>query len=128
MEFASGTGKGRRMTEFTMANRAVLAAMQTEKVRSTVRAKPLSRHKERIPYFRSRRNVSTLAIPPLRRPRPGNPLRPAEPLGFSTHRRRTKFKYHCKLSKTRANTKLPEIVGEKRGHRALTAVSSGGCG
>jgi hypothetical protein len=63
MEFASDTGKGRKMTEFIMAKRAVLAAMQTEKVRSTVRAKPFSRHKERKPYLRSRRNASMVGDP-----------------------------------------------------------------
>ena len=67
MELAPDTGNGRKMTEFTMANKALLAAMQTEKVRSTVRAKPLPRHKERTPYFRSSRNASMICGPPLRR-------------------------------------------------------------
>jgi hypothetical protein len=32
MELASNTGKGRKTTEFTMAKRAALAAMQAERV------------------------------------------------------------------------------------------------
>src|SRR5882762_3275601 len=106
MEFASDTGKGRKMTELTMAKRAVLAAMHTEKVRSTVRAKPLSRHKERTPYFRSRRNASMVCDPSIAETVICQPLRQAGPLGFSTHKRRAKFKYHCTLSKG-ANTKIP---------------------
>src|SRR5215469_8256893 len=58
MELASTTGKGRKMTELTIAKRTTFAAMQTEKVSSTVATKPLSRHKERNPYFRLRRNAS----------------------------------------------------------------------
>src|SRR5882762_4222373 len=82
MELASNTGKGRKTTEFTMAKRAALAAIQTEKVRSTVRAKPLSRHRERTPYFRSRRNASMIAILPLRRRRFCQSLRHTGRLGF----------------------------------------------
>src|SRR5207253_6038355 len=58
MELASGTGRGCKMTPCTIAKRAVLAAMQTAKVRTTVTAKPLSRHKDRRLYFKSRRNAS----------------------------------------------------------------------
>ena len=61
MELASATGKGRKTTEFTMAKRAALAAMHTEKVRNTVRAKPLSCHKERTPYL-ARRSMMSLRI------------------------------------------------------------------
>src|SRR5258708_13392662 len=113
MEFASDTGKGRKMTELTMAKRAVLAAMHTEKVRSTVRAKPLSRHKERTPYFRSRRNASMVCDPSIAETVICQPLRRAGPLGFSTHKRRTKFKYHCTLSKG-ANTKIPGKYSTRR--------------
>jgi hypothetical protein len=60
MELASGTGKGLRTTPLTIAKRAVLAAMQTENVRTTVATKPLSRHNERRLYFRSRRNASMI--------------------------------------------------------------------
>ena len=63
MELASATGSGRKMTEFTMAKSAAFAAMQTANVSSTVSAKPLSRHNERTPYFRSRKNVSIFALP-----------------------------------------------------------------
>src|SRR5580658_7886503 len=63
MELASGTGKGRNTTEFTIAKRAVFAAMQTEKVRKTVKANPLARHRERTEYFRSNRNASMICLP-----------------------------------------------------------------
>src|SRR5215469_298826 len=63
MELASTTGKGRKMTELTIAKRTTFAAMQTEKVSSTVATKPLSCHKERNPYFRSRRNASIVWAP-----------------------------------------------------------------
>src|SRR5712692_3946758 len=95
MELASDTGKGRRTTEFPMAKRAALAAIQTEKVRSTVRAKPLSRHKERAPYFKSRRNASMVCDPLAAESEMLPDLKTGRRLGFSTHRRRRKFPYHC---------------------------------
>src|SRR5215469_5311049 len=63
MELASTTGKGRKMTELTIAKRTTFAAMQTEKVSSTVATKPLSCQKERNPYFRSGRNASIIWAP-----------------------------------------------------------------
>src|SRR3989442_7831504 len=70
MELASATGKGRKMTEFTMAKSAALAAMQTANVSSTVSAKPLSRHNERTAYFRSRKNASMICTPHFISPAP----------------------------------------------------------
>src|SRR5215467_8363872 len=64
MELASATGKGRKITEFTMANSAAFAAMHTANVSSTVSANPLSRHSDRTPYFKSCQNASMFA-PPL---------------------------------------------------------------
>src|SRR5207249_7106230 len=64
MELASAIGNGRKITEFTMAKSAELAAMQTANVSSTVSANPLSRHKERTAYFRSRKSVSMTCAPP----------------------------------------------------------------
>src|SRR5208282_1257793 len=71
MESASGTGNGRRTTEFTIANSAVLAAMQTERVRITVSANPLARHIERAAYFKSRKSTSMICLP--RRGDPNHP-------------------------------------------------------
>ena len=65
MELASAIGNGRKITEFTMAKSAALAAMQTANVSSTVSANPLSRHKERTAYFRSRKSVSMTCAPLL---------------------------------------------------------------
>src|SRR5271166_4421320 len=48
-----------------MAKSAVLAAIHTEKVSSTVKAKPLSRHSERIPYFKSNSTASMVSGPPF---------------------------------------------------------------
>src|SRR5213082_1641155 len=64
MALASAIGNGRKITEFTMANSAALAAMQTANVSSTVSANPLSRHKERTAYFTSRKSVSMTCAPP----------------------------------------------------------------
>ena len=65
MALASATGSGRKMTEFTMANSAAFAAIQTANVSSTVSANPLSRHNERTAYFRSRKSVSMTCAPLL---------------------------------------------------------------
>jgi len=49
---ASGTGSGRSSTEFTRAKVAVLAAMQTAMVRTTVTVNPLSPISDRTAYLR----------------------------------------------------------------------------
>src|SRR5580692_5132163 len=72
MELASGTGNGRNTTEFTMAKSAVLAAIQTAKVSSTVAANPFERHKDRPAYFRSRKNAFIIH-PPLSAEHPDLP-------------------------------------------------------
>src|SRR5260370_32929132 len=104
MELASHMGKGRNTTEFTMAKSAALAAMQTEKVRSTVTAKPLSRHKERTPYFKSRRNASMIGCLRSGRVQCCHNLKRAGRLGFSTPRRRAKFPYVCWLGQGHASS------------------------
>ncbi len=55
MERASGTGSGRSNTEFTTAKVAVLAAIQTAMVRTTVTVNPLSPISERTAYRRLRK-------------------------------------------------------------------------
>src|SRR5690349_7849576 len=64
MELASATGSGRKITEFTMAKSAALAAMHTANVSSTVSANPLSRHSDRTPYFRSCQSASIGLLSP----------------------------------------------------------------
>src|ERR1700722_10393643 len=55
MERASWIGSGRNNTEFTTANVAVFAAIQTAIVRTTVKVNPLSLRRERIACCRSRK-------------------------------------------------------------------------
>src|SRR5664279_1530471 len=60
-ERASGTGSGRNSTEFTTAKVAVLAAIQTAMVRTTVTVNPLSPMSERTACRRLRKADPMLA-------------------------------------------------------------------
>src|SRR5260370_1274773 len=61
MEPASGTGSGRSKTEFTTPKVAVLAAIQTAMVRTTVTVNPLSPISERTACRRLRNAVPIIA-------------------------------------------------------------------
>src|SRR6266404_6495968 len=66
---ASGTGSGFRSTECTTAKVAVLAAIHTASVTSTVKLNPLSRSSERTPYLTSRSRELSRAMTLIRRGR-----------------------------------------------------------
>src|SRR5229473_1090065 len=65
MASASGTGRGRNKTEWTIAKITTLTEMQTDSVNMTVVAKPLPLRRDLLPYLMSRIKLSMVSPPAL---------------------------------------------------------------